>query len=89
MEVCDIPALLETPSLPAVSSCMLWCCAAHVPISRHHLPVPHPISSMRFGRFSGANQFLCWNSALIIACCMSRRSFSAWVEVCQRRTDRE
>lgn len=73
----------------------LLCCAtvsmqlgsgmgANLPISKHHLPVPQPMSSTRFGRLSGANQFFCPNNAFMIACCMSSRSRSGYMVEGQR-----
>jgi hypothetical protein len=84
----DIRELWGTPWLLIVSYGSIPTLRQYVPISRHHFPVPHPISSMRFGRLSGANQFLWPNSAFIMACCMSSRSFSACVRCSQRRTNR-
>jgi hypothetical protein len=52
-----------------------------VPISKHHMPVPQPMSNMRFGRLSGANQFLLRKRALIMTCCMFNRSFSCWTRL--------
>jgi hypothetical protein len=60
--------------------------AVDVPISRHHLPVPQPMSSTRLGRLSGANQFLWPNSAFMMTCCMSSRSFSACRAAGQQQT---
>jgi hypothetical protein len=65
-------------------------CAApqDIPISRHHIPVPQPMSKTRFGRLSGANQFLFLNRAFIMTCCMFNRSFSCWTADSQLRTNR-
>lgn len=42
------------------------------------------MSSMRLGRLRGANQFLCPKRAFMMACCISSRSRSAWIQLGQR-----